>query len=198
METLKDRLALYFAGLRAALATTPSMPQAQSTLLAMVWRYVLRLSFRIDRLITRWKAGTLPRPGAPRPGRGRTSAPRAMREFPLPSRPKWLIRRMPGTGIGAFGGQLRHLLENDAELQALLEASPQARRLLGPLCRMFGIAPPPPPARPLPPTPGLPGAAPPPAAEPPKAPHPAPHAPPVQARSAAPQSPAAPEIFSST
>jgi hypothetical protein len=115
-----------------------SLPKPRFAFQAMVWAYILSLSFRLDRLITRWKNGTLPKPRGPRAARQRT-APRAPHRFPLPGGKHWLPRRMPGTGIGAFGGQLRHLLANDAELQALLAAAPQARRMLGPLCRAFGI-----------------------------------------------------------
>jgi len=146
MRTLKDTLALYFTGLRAALSSNPSMPKARIAFIDLVWRYVLSLSVRLDRLVTRWKNGTLPAPRAPQPGRtrkARTAPPR----FPLPRHPGWLVRRMPATGIGVFGGQLAHLLATDTELRDFLKAAPQARRLLGPVCRMFGIA--------LPVTPGV-------------------------------------------
>jgi hypothetical protein len=110
----------------------------------MVWRYLLGLSGRLERLILRWKAGTLPRPRAPRPAGASTQArdreaPRTPPCFPLPRGREWLPRHLPGSGIGVFGGQLRHLLANNAEMRAFLEASPQARRLLAPLCRAFGI-----------------------------------------------------------
>ena len=139
MRTLKDTLALYFTGLRAALSSNPSMPKARIAFIDLVWRYVLSLSVRLDRLVARWKNGTLPAPRPPCPGRTRkvrTAPPR----FPLPRHPGWLIRRMPATGIGVFGGQLAHLLATDTELRDFLKAAPQARRLLGPVCRMFGIA----------------------------------------------------------
>jgi hypothetical protein len=167
MRTLADTFALYFTGLRAALATTMSMPKDHIAFLEMVWRYVLGLSGRLDRLVARWKNGTLPRPTAPRPGRARKAhAPPAFR---LPRGRKWLIRRMPGTGIGAFGGQLEYLLANDAELAAFLEAAPQARRLLGPVCRMFGVTMPAPPAAPAA-TPAIPQSTSEPAGDPPREP----------------------------
>ena len=144
MNTLKDTFRIYFQTLLGALAPAMSLPKARFDLQAMVWRYVLSLSFQLDRLITRWKNGTLPKPrgpGAPRPPRAarEPTAARTPPRFPLPRGRKWLLRRMPNSGIGNFGGQLAHLLANNAELAALLEASPQARRMLGPLCRAFGI-----------------------------------------------------------
>ena len=184
MRNLKETFALYFTGLRAALSSTPSMPKAQIAFIDMVWRYVLGLSFRLDRLIARWMNGTLPKSGAPRPARARVHTPGKARRFPLPSHARWLIRRMPATGIGAFGGQLQHLLANDAQMRAFLEAAPQARRLLGPLGRAFGIniqdplaSPPPRPAARAKPKAALPAIAPPmpPAPTQSRAPFPIPH-----------------------
>jgi hypothetical protein len=138
MRTLSDTFRLYFAALRGAVAPSSAVPKPQSTLRHMVWHYILSLSGRLDRLITRWKNGSLPTPRGPRAARA-SATTRNLPRFPLPSGKNWLARRMPATGIGAYGGQLRHLLTNDAELQAFLAAAPQARRMLGPLCRAFGI-----------------------------------------------------------
>jgi hypothetical protein len=41
-------------------------------------------------------------------------------------------------GFACFGGRLRHLL-NDQEFLTLLAASPEARKLIRSLCRMFGL-----------------------------------------------------------
>jgi hypothetical protein len=49
----------------------------------------------------------------------------------------WLIRRIQGTAFA--GSQLAHLIATSAELHAFLEAAPQGRRLLNPLCRALGI-----------------------------------------------------------
>ena len=138
MNTLKDRFTLYFTGLKAALATTSAMPKAKIAFLEMVFRYVLGLAGRLERLVTRWQNGTLPKRRAPRPPRapveGRKRAPAPFR---LPHGRDWLMRRVPG--IGFCGSRLSHLLANDEQMQAFLEAAPQARRLINPLCRMFGI-----------------------------------------------------------
>jgi hypothetical protein len=153
MRNLTETFSVYFTGLRAALAPTVPVSQAHIAFIGMVWRYILGLSGRIDRLVARWKNGTLPKPRAARPAR--TRKPRAAPQFRLPRSRNWLPRRLPGTGIGVFGGQLQHLFATDQEFAAFLEAAPQARRMLTPLCRMFGVA-----------LPAMPAAAPPTAAPP--------------------------------
>jgi len=50
----------------------------------------------------------------------------------------WLLPLVPQEAAG-FASQLRVVLA-EAEMVALLQASPQARRELRPLCRMLGIA----------------------------------------------------------
>ncbi len=57
----------------------------------------------------------------------------------LPHKFAWLVRLVPEAA--SYGSQLRHLL-TEPEMAALLAASPQARRLLRPLCRMLAVAPP--------------------------------------------------------
>jgi len=146
MIALKDLLALYFHGLKAAVAPTLSMPKERFAFVAAVWHYIFRLSGRLDRLIARWKNGTLPKPRPPQPQAplpllpepGLTPAtPRRKPAFRLPSRHMWLIRSIQGTAFA--GSQLAHLIATNAELHAFLEAAPQGRRLLNPLCRMLGV-----------------------------------------------------------
>ena len=133
---LKETLSTYFHGLKAAVAPTLSMPKDRFAFVAAVWHYIFRLSGRLDRLITRWKNGTLPKPGTPRPGRTR-STPGEKPKFRLPSRHMWLIRGIQGTAFA--GSQLAHLIATSAELHEFLEAAPQGRRLINPLCRALGI-----------------------------------------------------------
>ena len=136
MIALKDLFALYFHGLKAAVAPTLSMPKERFAFVAAVWHYIFRLSGRLDRLITRWKNGTLPKPRPPQPARTRT-APRGKPAFRLPGGHMWLIRGIQGTAFA--GSQLAHLIATSAELHAFLEAAPQGRRLLNPLCHALGI-----------------------------------------------------------
>ena len=136
MKGLQDWFSLYFHGLKAAVAPTRSMPKERFAFVASVWHAIFRLSGRIDRLITRWKNGTLPKPRPPQPARTRT-APRGKPAFRLPGGHMWLIRGIQGTAFA--GSQLAHLIATSAELHAFLEAAPQGRRLLNPLCRALGI-----------------------------------------------------------
>jgi hypothetical protein len=107
----------------------------------------------LERLIARWRAGTLPKPRLPRAGQSRKASPKPT----LPTAPAWLVARVGYTAAG-FGSQLQHAL-SDPDLAAFLAAAPQAGRLFRPLYRMLGIEPPAPlrrqprprPARPKPP-----------------------------------------------
>jgi hypothetical protein len=136
MKDLKETLSIYFHGLKAAVAPTLSMPKDRFAFVAAVWHYIFRLSGRLDRLIARWKNGTLPKPRPPQPGRtGATQAGKP--KFRLPSSHKWLLHRIQGTAFA--GSQLAHLIATNAELHEFLEAAPQGRRLLNPLCRALGI-----------------------------------------------------------
>ena len=135
MKDLKETLSIYFHGLKAAVAPTLSMPKDRFAFVAAVWHYIFRLSGRLDRLIARWKNGTLPKPGVARPGRAR--AARKTPKLHLPRGHMWLIRRIQGTAFA--GSQLAHLIATSAELHEFLEAAPQGRRLLNPLCRALGV-----------------------------------------------------------
>jgi hypothetical protein len=139
MRSLKETFSIYFHGLKAAVAPTLSMPKDRFAFLAAVWHTIFRLAGRLDRLITNWQNGILPKPGKSRPARPRVRGPRAKSTFRLPRGRMWLARCVQGSAFG--GSQLRHLLDNDQQLQEFLKAVPQARRLLNPLCHMFGLPP---------------------------------------------------------
>jgi hypothetical protein len=131
-----------------------------------LWRRLLRLEGRFQRLYAHWKNGTLPKPRAPRPAR--TREPAAAAPFRYPTNRAWLVGRH-GFVIAGYASQFRHWLTNP-EIIEFLAAAPQARRILSPLCRMLGAtlpplpapapapapAPPPPPAQPPPPPPAPP------------------------------------------
>ena len=83
------------------------------------------------------------------------SPPRAPRPARLPGHRGWLLGVSSATA--AAGSQLSHLF-TDPEMLALLRASPQLVKMLGPICRMLGAdlpaefrPPPPDPAEPKPP-----------------------------------------------
>ena len=132
-------MSTYFHGLKAAVAPSMSMAKDHFAFVAAVWHYIFRLSGRLDRLITRWKNGTLPKPrppASPQPGRTR-AATSGKPAFRLPGGHMWLIRGIQGTAFA--GSQLAHLIATNAELHEFLEAAPQGRRLLNPLCRALGV-----------------------------------------------------------
>ena len=106
------------------------------------WTRLRRLAVRFERLVTEVRSERL---GA--------ASGRGDRLEPLPSLPRfpglsppcrlpggfgWLLRLAPESG--AYVGQIEYLLA-DPEMKALLAGSPQAGRLLRPLCRMLGIRP---------------------------------------------------------
>ena len=98
--------------------------------------------------------GVLP-PGALPPGAlaapGATPAPPPKpARLCFPRRPGWL--RAVSLDTAAAGSQLRYFL-NDAEMAALLAATPALGRLLRPLCRMLGVVAPGIPAAPQRPRP---------------------------------------------
>jgi hypothetical protein len=79
-----------------------------------------------------------PSPGEAPPGRPTPDPkPPRQRERLLPQKFGWLIRFVPYEAA-CFGSQLQHLL-CQPEMVALLEAAPQAGRILRPLCWMLAI-----------------------------------------------------------
>jgi len=90
---------------------------------------------KIERLAARFQAGRLWRrvsgAGARKSGAAKTGA------RIWPGRFAWLVRAA-GYQVAGYGCQLRHVLEQP-EMVDLMKASPQAARLLKPVCRMLGI-----------------------------------------------------------
>ena len=110
---------------------------------------VTRLQRRFERLVVRYRAGTLlpPRPRAPRPekevpepdGQAETEAQPAKQERPaslLPRHHGWLCAMVPLWAAG-YGGKILYLLDHP-EMRDLIAAAPQAGRLLRPLLWMTG------------------------------------------------------------
>jgi hypothetical protein len=102
-----------------------------------LWRYITRTARRFDSIITRRVAGKQ-RSHAPRPGRVPQSTPRKPR-VRLPTHRAWLVTSL-GHFAAGYANQLNHLL-SEPEAAALIAASPQAARLLRPLCHLLGISP---------------------------------------------------------
>lgn len=107
-------------------------------LAALMWARLRRLALRIESLAAKFRAGTLhpPRPKRPRPA---PKAPLKPAPAPRPSRAfGWIGQLVPEARVHA--GFLERWLA-EPEVAALLQAAPQAARLLRPLCHMAGIRP---------------------------------------------------------
>ncbi len=119
-------------------------------LLVLLWTRLQHVSRRLAALAARAAAGralTRRHVAPPTPARRAPPAPWVPPTPWAPPAPSprlpykfaWLVRLVPEAAC--YGSQLRHLLA-EPEMAALLAASPQARRLLRPLCRMLAVAPP--------------------------------------------------------
>jgi hypothetical protein len=133
-----DRFVLIIDGLCRVVAARHGRGLA-GPLIVLIWGRLRRLAARFAVLAAHVRAGTLPatrRRATPRPA----AAPRAFVAPPRTPRGfAWLVRLVPEAA--PYGEVLRHLLD-DPEMAALLEAAPRMGRLLRPLCRMLGAAPP--------------------------------------------------------
>jgi hypothetical protein len=96
---------------------------------------IKRVQARLIALEARFSAGLLL---APRLRPGRAGAVTSRRPGGLPRRFGWLCEMVPGEAA-CFAGQLRVVLAEPG-MVALLAASPQAVRMLRPVCRMLAIA----------------------------------------------------------
>jgi len=143
--SVAERLAMILEGLYRAVAARSARgifgPGMATLMILMVCRRVRRIEGKIQRMLARFRTGTL-RVGPV--ARGVGVAPRdptaKLPQDPTAKLPRsfgWLLPLVPCHAAG-FGSQLRHLL-GDPEMMALLAASPQARRVLAPMCRMLAI-----------------------------------------------------------
>ena len=106
----------------------------------LTYRRIGRIGQRIERLLVRFRAGTLWRMPE-RTGVFRAVAAaggrRVVPGLVLPCRFGWLVRAA-AYRAAVYGIQLRVILEQP-EMVALLRASPQAVRILRPVCRMLAV-----------------------------------------------------------
>ena len=92
---------------------------------------------RIERMLLRFRAGKL-RFGMHREGGQKRSRPSAGRGPALPRKFGWMVEAGGYRAVG-YRCQLVHLLTTEPEMAAMLDASPQARRVLRPLLRALGV-----------------------------------------------------------
>ena len=130
-ETISANLRLILRGILAVLGTW----RVESALAMVLYGRIGRTFSRIERLLLRFRAGRLwrvtSRAATPRRQGCRTRAVAFPRKF------GWLV--IAGKHqAAAFGTQLQAVL-NTPEMVELLEASPQAVRVLRPLCRALAV-----------------------------------------------------------
>ncbi|MBC7637114.1 MAG: hypothetical protein H7251_16105 [Acetobacteraceae bacterium] len=121
--------------LRAAIAVVAARDPTITALLVMVWGRISRMGARLERLMAKWRAGTLPTPRKPRASGVAAVSPSAERPA-YPTAPAWLIAYV--RAAASYGSQLEHMMGED-EFARFLAEVPQARRILRPLCRMLGV-----------------------------------------------------------
>jgi len=101
----------------------------------LLYRRIGEICGKIERLAVRVQAGLLRRREPGVKAGVRSVAKTGARIWP--GRFAWLVR-VAGYQAAGYGCQLRHILEQP-EMVELLKASPQAARILRPVCRMLAI-----------------------------------------------------------
>jgi len=129
-----ERLALSLDGFARCVAARSVARVMSAAMIVLVCARVRRAERDIRGLLARFQAGRLRVSAVPRVGRGGggRNGPRVLR-----SRFGWLLALAPGEAA-CFAGQIRAVLA-EPDMEALIAVSPQARRVLGPVCRMLGI-----------------------------------------------------------
>jgi len=148
--TLADRFAWLFDGLCKAIGAHAL--ERGAALAWAVWNRVRLLGERLIALAARVRSGRLPRSGAarhdtsprlvrpaaqsPQNGEGEERPAGGAAAVRLPREFGWLRQALPETA--QFAGVLSYLLR-DPETAALLERTPEAGRVLRPLCHLLGV-----------------------------------------------------------
>ena len=132
ISTLARRLFTALGVARDAMGRHTYGNHVLGPLMGLVWTRMLRLLNRFDRLVLLWERDRLPAPRAPRPARARKPAAPAPC---LPTANGWLLKLVPPA---VAGSAFVTALLADPETRALVEAAPQAGRILRPLARLLG------------------------------------------------------------
>jgi len=130
-ETVTANLRMILRGILAVLG----MWRVEPTVARVLFGRINGTFGRIERLLLRFRAGRLWRVTQ----RGGTQRQHVHRKqaVALPRRFGWLVQA-GGYQAAGFGSQLQTVL-NAPEMTELLAASPQARRILRPLCRALAV-----------------------------------------------------------
>jgi hypothetical protein len=129
-----EGLGVLLRGLGALIARAFLRHPRYAAIILPLHQYLIRTGQRFDRVMRALAAGTLrtakPRPG--RPGSGKRPAA-------FPTQRAWLLAALKHEGA-YFGIRIEALLAEPATAR-LIAATPQAQRLLRPICRMLGVSP---------------------------------------------------------
>jgi len=149
---LARRFGVIMAAIAALVARAFLRDPRYVTIIVPLWTRLNRAASRFERIMARLAAGTPSRPSRPgrqsspspselSPSSPRPSEPRPFdpRLAPLPSNHAWLSSALGSDGR-CHAYQLNYLLKEPGTA-ALIAASPQAVRLLRPLCRILGLDP---------------------------------------------------------
>ena len=138
LDARLSRLIIGFAEMLWSLGVTcPGNPITHTGVMLII-RRVQTLPHRLRAIIESLRDGTY-RPPAPRGPRGPNGKPRPPTlAWPqrMPNHHAWLVRM--SRPFFAHGSYLEQFLR-DPEMQALIQAAPQLRRLFRPICRMLGV-----------------------------------------------------------
>jgi hypothetical protein len=147
MYTLTEAFAYIVQCLKDTIAPRRGMARNRMDFLSFLWLHLHTLNNRFAALYASWKNGTLPRPRTPptprilaapgAPGPGRSRAARPAPAIRLPRGRLWLLKDTQAAAVA--GSLLRHLIATNPELQEFMQAAPQVRSLLAPLCHALGI-----------------------------------------------------------
>ena len=148
LQSIAERFGLLNRSVREAVAKHIARDRNSGPWILAVCNRMSRLTARLLRLIAQTEAGTLPKPRK-RPARNPEPAakPEAPTKQPDTSPTPKLSRAFGWLGRTVWearvsGSQLTFLLDQP-EVQAFLQATPQAGRVLRPLCQMLGVTLPP-------------------------------------------------------
>lgn len=133
IETISASLRTILHGVMAALGAW----RVETARALLLHRRISGTLGQIERLLLRFRSGRLWRV-AQRDVVQRRSARTRSRGPALPRRFGWLVQ-MGGHPAACFGLQLQTVL-NTSEMAELLQTSPQAARILRPLCRALAVA----------------------------------------------------------
>lgn len=130
-------LSVVLRSLRGALGGWCARRVLGHVLVFLLYARLSDICLRMERLAARFMAGRLGLVGA-RMSVGRVTLREAADVARIwPRQFGWLVR-LAGYEAAGFGSQLREILQTPA-MMALLAASPQAARLLRPVCRMLAV-----------------------------------------------------------